>query len=89
MIITVKFFARLREELNIDETSIDVQAGLTALHVWQKLTGQTSLPPQTLIAVNQEYANEGVILNDNDEVAFFPPDAEGVWMFNQNNLKVH
>jgi len=77
MTITVKFFARLREELNIDETSIDVQAGLTALHVWQKLTGQTSLPPQTLIAVNQEYANEGVTLNDNDEVAFFPPVTGG------------
>jgi len=77
MAITVKFFARLREELNIDEERIDAQAGLTALHVWQKLTGQTSLPAQILIAVNHEYVKESVTVNDNDEVAFFPPVTGG------------
>lgn len=77
MSITVKFFARLREELNMDEAQLDFVAGLTALQVWQKVTGQSALPPKTLIAVNQEYASEDIAINDNDEVAFFPPVTGG------------
>ena len=56
MSITVKFFARLREELNLDELKIEAVSGMTALEVCQKATGQSILPPKTLIAVNQEYA---------------------------------
>ncbi len=77
MAITVKFFARLREELNMDETQIDVQPGLTALQVWQDVTGQTGLPAKILIAINQEYASENTFVNENDEVAFFPPVTGG------------
>jgi len=77
MPVTVKFFARLREELNIDETQIDFTSDLTALKVWQKATGQSALPPKVLIAINQKYAAESITLNDNDEVAFFPPVTGG------------
>lgn len=77
MSITVKFFARLREELNIDETQVDAHANLTALDVWQNATGQSILPEKTLIAINQEYANADRLINDNDEVAFFPPVTGG------------
>ncbi len=77
MSITVKFFARLREELNMDEAQLDFVTGLTALQVWQKVTGQSNLPSKTLIAVNQEYASEDTAVNDNDEVAFFPPVTGG------------
>ncbi len=77
MSITVKFFARLREELNMDEAQLDFVTGLTALQVWQKVTGQSALPPKTLIAVNQEYASEDITVNENDEVAFFPPVTGG------------
>jgi len=77
MSITVKFFARLREELNMDKIQLDFAAGLTALDVWQKVTAQSSLPPKILIAINQEYANEDIVVKDNDEVAFFPPVTGG------------
>ncbi len=77
MSISVKFFARLREELNMDEAQLEHVTGLTALQVWQKITGQPALPPKTLIAVNQEYASEDIVINDNDEVAFFPPVTGG------------
>ena len=77
MSVTVKFFARLRDELNMDEVQLDFAAGLTALNVWQKATTQSSLPPKTLIAINQEYASEDNVVNDNDEVAFFPPVTGG------------
>lgn len=77
MSITVKFFARLREELNMDETQLDFVPGLTALKVWQQVVGQSALPPKTLIAVNQEYASEDIAVSENDEVAFFPPVTGG------------
>lgn len=77
MSITVKFFARLREELNLDELEIEVVSGMTVLDVWVKATGQTVLPPKTLIAVNQEYAAENCVVKSNDEVAFFPPVTGG------------
>lgn len=77
MSITVKFFARLREQFNIDETLIEAQPDLTALQLWQQLTGQALLPANTLIAVNQEYASETAVIHDNDEVAFFPPVTGG------------
>jgi len=77
MSITVKFFARLREELNMDETQLDFVPGLTAVQVWQQATGQQTLPPKTLIAVNQEYASEDIPVSENDEVAFFPPVTGG------------
>ena len=77
MPITVKFFARLREEVDKDEVQVDYQDNLSTLQVWQTVTGQETLPEKVLIAVNQEYTNETHLLNDNDEVAFFPPVTGG------------
>lgn len=77
MSITVKFFARLREELNLDELKIEAVSGMTAMDVWQTATGQEILPPKTLIAVNQEYAVAECEVNENDEIAFFPPVTGG------------
>jgi len=77
MAITVRFFARLREELDIDETQIEAESGITPLMVWQKVTGKSELPAQTLVAVNQEYADADLVINDKDEVAFFPPVTGG------------
>lgn len=77
MPITVKFFARLREELNLDEIQIEAISGMSALDVWQIATEQALLPAKTLIAVNQEYATAEQEVKDNDEVAFFPPVTGG------------
>ena len=77
MPITVKFFARLREELNLDELQITATNGLTALDVWKKATSQSALPSKILIAINQEYAAAESEVNEDDEVAFFPPVTGG------------
>ena len=77
MSITVKFFARLREELNLDELQITATNGMTAFDVWKKATSQTTLPSKILIAINQEYAAAESEVNDDDEVAFFPPVTGG------------
>lgn len=77
MPITVKFFASLREEHDIEAIDIDAPNQLTALQVWKQVTGQSALPAKILIAVNQEYANDSELINDGDEVAFFPPVTGG------------
>ena len=77
MPITIKFFAHLREEFNIDEMQVDYQDNLSVLQIWQNATGQTQLPDKVLIAVNQEYTNETHLVKENDEVAFFPPVTGG------------
>jgi len=77
MSVTVKFFARLREELNLDELKIETISGMTVMDAWQTATGQAALPPKTLIAVNHEYTTEICLIKDNDEIAFFPPVTGG------------
>lgn len=79
MPITVKFFARLREELNLDEIQVSAAVGMSmsAVEVWQLATKQVDLPEKVLIAINQEYASAQSEVNDNDEVAFFPPVTGG------------
>ena len=77
MSITVKFFASLREELNLDEVQINPQPEMTALNVWQQTTAKDNLPDKILIAVNQEYASDDAVISDGDEIAFFPPVTGG------------
>lgn len=77
MPITVKFFARLREELGQDEVSIDIHDVSTVLNVWQQATRQSTLPAQILMAVNQTYVKADTQVRDGDEVAFFPPVTGG------------
>jgi sulfur-carrier protein len=81
--ITVKFFARLREELDTSTLTVDAEPGLTAgalLHSlaakggnWAQLDGD--LP--VMIAVNQEMTKPERALHPGDEVAFFPPVTGG------------
>ena len=77
MSITVKFFAGLREELKLDELQIMATNGMTAFDVWNKATDQAALPSKILIAINHEYAAAETVVNENDEVAFFPPVTGG------------
>lgn len=77
MLIRVKYFASLRDRLERSEDQLQIDGGLTVAEVWSRLWPETKLPPNTLIAVNMEYADLNQPLHDGDEVAFFPPVTGG------------
>jgi len=77
MSITVKFFARLREQVGKAEISVndvtDVQSA------WDKATQNMSMPDNTLCAINMQYVTSDASVEDGDEVAFFPPVTGGAY----------
>ena len=77
MSITVKFFARLREQLNLDEISLDFTPPLSVTQVWNLSTNNMEQPDNTLCALNMEYVAANTQVKDGDEVAFFPPVTGG------------
>lgn len=77
MSVQVKYFASLRDRLARAEDRIDASEGMTVAAVWAALWPQTPLPPNTLTAVNMEYATLEQSVRDGDEVAFFPPVTGG------------
>ena len=80
MILTVHLFAAAREAAGTDHVKVEVKnsatvAGLrTELLKFEKLT---ALIPRCSIAVNQEFADAGMTLSENDEIAVIPPVSGG------------
>lgn len=81
--VTIRYFARLREELDTDGESLPCNGPQTAgdllTHLasrgghWQQLAhGQP-----VMIAVNQAMAKPETPVHPGDEVAFFPPVTGG------------
>lgn len=77
MTIHVKYFASLRERLKRDEDLMEATAAMTTAEVWASLNRGMPMPDKVLIAVNAEYAGLDKLVNDGDEVAFFPPVTGG------------
>ena len=77
MSIQVRYFASLRDRLGRPGDELAASEAQTAGQVWRRLWPDTPLPPNTLMAVNQEYAGPAQPLADGDEVAFFPPVTGG------------
>lgn len=77
MSIQVKFFASLRERLNQNDTAIEAAASQTVRDVWQRVVGDRAMPTNVLVAINMEYVDAGHVVQDGDEVAFFPPVTGG------------
>lgn len=77
MTITVKFFASLREKLDRDSVTLNAGEAATAADAWRIATDDHDFPPNTLIAINMEYASADQAIRDGDEVAFFPPVTGG------------
>lgn len=81
--ITVRFFARLREELDTESLQLPAKPELTAAGLlqhlaqrggpWRQLTGAQPV----MIAVNQAMAKADTPIHPGDEVAFFPPVTGG------------
>ena len=76
MTISIKYFASLRDRLGRAEDRLTVE-NLTVAELWATLWPDLSLPPNTLAAVNMEYASLDRTVRDGDEVAFFPPVTGG------------
>ncbi len=78
MHIHVLFFASLRERFGQAALKLELNSATNVGSLWQQLSdGNDRLPERVLCAVNQQYAEHEVLLNDGDEVAFFPPVTGG------------
>lgn len=81
--LTVRFFARLREELGTEQLTLPAQANQTAGDLlgilasrggpWAQLQGGQPV----MIAINQAMAKPATPVQAGDEVAFFPPVTGG------------
>ncbi len=74
--ITVRYFASLREKLGKSEETIDVEGISCVAEVWTQVSPEP-LPVNTLVAINQEYVSWRQPVSAGDEVAFFPPVTGG------------
>ena len=74
--ITVRYFASLREQIGRDQDFVEDLSTISSVKDL-KYSLSSVLPPQTLCAVNYEYANDDTTIKDGDEVAFFPPVTGG------------
>lgn len=84
MAIRLKFFASLREALGVAEETLTLPHDVCSVaalrqHLatrggeWQRLVEARNLR----FAVNQDMAANDKVINDGDEVAFFPPVTGG------------
>jgi sulfur-carrier protein len=77
MSIRVRYFASLREQMGRKEESLVAERIHTVADVWRTVAAGQPLPDHVLCAVNMEYAQPHTVVNDGDEVAFFPPVTGG------------
>lgn len=77
MTINILYFASLRERIGRGSDALNVSETLSISQVWQRATGQESFPDDVLVALNQEYTTADALVNDGDEIAFFPPVTGG------------
>ena len=77
MSIKVRFFASLAESVGRREVDCAHRPGMTIDSVWRDLNDGRALPSGVLCAVNHTYCDLEQILNDHDEVAYFPPVTGG------------
>ena len=75
--ITVKYFAALRELHGSDRRLDAPGEGTTVADVWARAAGGQPMPGNVLMAVNLEYVGADHPVVDGDEVAFFPPVTGG------------
>ena len=81
MRVTVRLFARLRDEAGISAWDCDLDPGASVADVWRATALRyPSLGPfggSVTCAVNADFAKRTTIVQDGDEVAFLPPVSGG------------
>ena len=81
MRLRLLFFGVLKDVLSAAHETIEVEQGSTVADVVGLLEARSSngkdVWKSLAVAVNREYANGQVVLQDNDEVALLPPVTGG------------
>jgi len=79
--LSVKLFASLRQAMNSDEMTIDIDTEITVLKMKEILfetfpnLKKINLP--FMVAINHKYAVDSDIVRINDEIALIPPVSGG------------
>ena len=76
MQIQVKFFASLREQTGLSEQLLALSGPTSMSDVWQQVT-DIEPPANLLCARNLQYVDWEDMVEDGDEIAFFPPVTGG------------
>ena len=81
MRVRVLYFAVLKDVFGCEREELELPAGTTVCELLGVLQGRGDSVGKVwgsiAVAVNQEYAVAGVVLNDGDEVALLPPVSGG------------
>ena len=81
MKLNIKYFATLRDRAGTKAEVIELAEGATVkeLKTAIEIAHPAIMPslPTSIVAVNREYALDGHVLRDGDEVALFPPVSGG------------
>ena len=78
MSVTVRYFASMRDRMGRADEVVELDGDSASVaEIWAKVTAGQPLPDSTLIAINMEYKDADAIVNDGDELAFFPPVTGG------------
>ena len=81
--ITIKYFASLRDIAEKEEDSLDIENPITIDQLSDIISktapkmGAIIREKKVMISVNQEMASSDTIIHDGDEVAFLPPFSGG------------
>jgi len=81
--ITIKYFASLRDIAEKEEDSLDIKNPITIDQLSDIISktapkmGAIIREKKVMISVNQEMASADTIIHDGDEVAFLPPFSGG------------
>jgi molybdopterin converting factor subunit 1 len=79
--IQVLLFASLADLAGERDVKLEVASGITVQQVWELLQSQyprlSGYSNRLLRSVNGSFAKSDTLVNDGDEVAFFPPVSGG------------
>ena len=76
----ILYFASLKENLNTSDEDLAFKSPVKISTIKKELIqkyGEHHFPKNILCSVNQEIASEDTLVNEADEVAFFPPVTGG------------
>lgn len=77
MSIKVRYFASLKEHLGKAHDDVEFHENISVFDVWKLANPNIELPNNILCSVNMEYVHLVALLQNEDDVAFFPPVTGG------------